>query len=70
MASITRRSLSRLPHEAPSSASGLSRNHAATGTWFIVLVGMLSLAVLAIAVSLVVPAPEPAGAKYFAGQFR
>ena len=68
MTSITRNSLSKSTHEAPSSSSGLSRNYAAD-TWFIVVIGLLSIAVVAIAISLVVPPPDPISVEYLGGPF-
>ncbi len=50
MASITHGSLSKASHERPSSSSGRSLTQEATGTWFVVLVGMLGLAVLVLGV--------------------
>ena len=66
MASITHGSLSKASHERPSSSSG----EEATGTWFVVLVGMLGLAVLVLGVSLAVPVTAPTGVTYVASQSR
>ncbi len=70
MASITCVSLFMATHERPSSSSGLSRTQEATGNWFVVLVGMLGLAVLVLGVSLAVPVTAPTGVKHVASQNR
>jgi hypothetical protein len=70
MATISRVSPFMATCERPSSSSGLSRNQEVTGYWFVVLVGMLELAVLILGVSLVVPVTAPTGVEHVASQFR